>query len=132
MDFHADALTDGAFVDAGAERDDRPHIFVARREVLVERLATIDHRRRAAFDNFKIGGADRDGVDSHQNFRALRHGDWLVRQLKLARISEHPGLHLVRDWKIRLVLTKGPEYIAACLLIRLTALRCFCGSAVSA
>ena len=79
MDFHADALTDRAFVDAGAERDDRAHIFVARREVLVERLATKDQGRRAVFDDFKIGGADSDGVDSHQNFRALRHGDWLVR-----------------------------------------------------
>ena len=33
-------------VDARAERHHRPHVFVAGREVLVERQAALDHRRR--------------------------------------------------------------------------------------
>ena len=42
MDFDGDALADRKLVDAGSERDDRAHIFVAGREILVERLAAQD------------------------------------------------------------------------------------------
>ena len=41
MDFDSHPLADFIFVDAGAERDDGAHIFVTRREILVERLATL-------------------------------------------------------------------------------------------
>ena len=132
MDLHGDALADAILVHARAERRDGAHVFVAGREVLVERLAAADHRRRTVRDDLQVGGADRHGIDAHQHLGAARHRHRLLHQAELAGIVQHPGLHLVRDWKIRLVLTKGPEYIAACLLIRLTALRCFCGSAVSA
>jgi hypothetical protein len=43
--------------------------------------------RGAVFDDFKIGGADSDGVDSHPNFGRLRHGHWLVTTAKLEGVS---------------------------------------------
>ena len=79
MDFDSDALADRELVDAGSERDDRAHIFVAGREILVERQAALDQRRRAVIDDFKIGGADRHRVDADQNFGALGHRHRLSR-----------------------------------------------------
>ena len=46
MDLDADALADPELVDVRSERRDRPHIFVARREILVEGQAAQDARRR--------------------------------------------------------------------------------------
>ena len=120
MDFHADALTDGAFVDAGAERDDRAHIFVARREVLVERLATKDQGRRAVFDDFKIGGADSDGVDSHRNSARFGTGTGLCVSLSSPGSPSTQAFISSGIGKFGLVFTKGPEYIAASSLIRLS------------
>ena len=47
MDFHADAFADLELVDVGSERGDRAHIFMARREILVEGQAALNARRRA-------------------------------------------------------------------------------------
>ena len=57
----------GELVDAGAERRHRAHVFVAGRQVLVERQAALDQRRRAVRDDVEVGGADRDRVDAHQH-----------------------------------------------------------------
>src|SRR5437667_355934 len=100
MDFNRHALADLVFVDAGTERDDRSHIFVAGRKVLVERFAALDQSRRAVIDDLKVGGADRYGVDTHQDFGALGHRNRLLRELKLAGIAENPGLHRVGDREI--------------------------------
>ncbi len=42
VDLDRDALTDLVFVNAGAERHHRAHIFVAGREVLVKRQAAFN------------------------------------------------------------------------------------------
>ena len=107
VDLHRDALADPVFVDAGTERHDRAHVFVARREVLVERHAALDRGGRAVPDDLQIGGADRDRVDAHQHLGALRHRHRLVRELQLARIAEHPCLHGVGDGHVRAGLHAG-------------------------
>ena len=73
VDFHRHPLADPVFVDAGAERRHGAHIFVAGREVLVERQPTLDGCRRAVIDDLEIGGADRHRVDAHQHFGPLGH-----------------------------------------------------------
>ena len=93
VDLDRDALADAALVDARTERDDRAHVFVSRREVLVERQAALDHRRRAVRDHLEVGRADRDRVDAHQNFGAARHRHRLFAKRELARIAQHPCLH---------------------------------------
>jgi len=100
MNFHRDALADTIFVDAGAERHDRAHIFVAGREILVKWLAALDQSRRAVIDDFEIGGAYRYCIDAHQDFGALGRRDGLLGELKLAGIAENPGFHSVGDRKI--------------------------------
>ena len=79
VDLDGDALADFVLVDAGAERDDGAHIFVAGREILVERHAALDQGRRAVIDDFKIGRADRDRVDANQHLGAFRHRHRLMR-----------------------------------------------------
>ena len=96
MDFHADAFADLEFVDIGAECGDRAHIFMARREILVEGQAAQDAGGRAGVDDFEIGGADCDRVDADQHFRAARHRHRLVAQEELVGLAQYPGLHLVR------------------------------------
>src|SRR5215472_4744606 len=108
MNFDRDALAYLVFVDARTERDHRAHIFVARREVLVERLAALDERRRPVIDDFKIGGADRHRVDANENLGALGHRDWLLRQLQLTGIAEYPGFHGVGDREILVRFHPGP------------------------
>ena len=73
MEFDRHARTDFVFVDTGPERDHRPHVFMAGREVLVERQAALDRRRRAVIDNLKISGADCHRVDAHQHLRLFRY-----------------------------------------------------------
>ena len=114
MDFHADALTDRAFVDAGAERDDRAHIFVARREVLVERLATKDQGRRAVFDDYS------DGVDFTRTSARFGTGTGLCVSLSSPGSPSTQAFTSSGIEKFGLVFTKGPEYIAASPLIRLS------------
>src|SRR5207342_1170214 len=101
VDFHGDALPNLVFVDAGTERHDRAHVFVSRREILVEGETALDRGRRSVPDDLQIGGADGDGVDAHENLGALRHGNRLVREREVAGIAEHPGLHGVGDGKVR-------------------------------
>ena len=50
VDFHRDAIADLIFVDPGPELDHGAHIFVARREVLVERRPALDQGGRPARD----------------------------------------------------------------------------------
>jgi hypothetical protein len=101
VDFDRDALADAVFVDAGAERHHGAHIFVAGRKILVERHAALDRGRRAVVDDFEIGGANRDRVDTDQNFGALGHRHRLLGKFQLAGIAQHPGFHGVRDRIIR-------------------------------
>jgi hypothetical protein len=95
MDFHADALADLKFVDVGSQRCDRAHILMTWREILVEWQATQDAGRRSRMDDLKISGADRDRIDSDQNFGACGYGRRLVTQEKLVGPAENPGLHLL-------------------------------------
>ena len=90
MDLDADALADPEFVDIRSERRDRAHIFVARREILVEGQAAQDARWRAGVDDLKIGRADRDRIDTDQNFGPRRHRRRLVAQEKLVRDRPAP------------------------------------------
>ena len=107
VDFHRDALADLVFVDAGAERHHGAHVFVAGREVLVERHAALDRGRRTVIDDLEIGRADRHRVDAHQHLGPLRHRHRLVLERELAGIAEHPGLHGVRNRIIRARLHSG-------------------------
>ena len=95
MDLDRHALADLVFVDAGAERRDRAHVFMAGRQVLVERHAALNRGGRAVRDDLEIGRADRDRVDAHQHLGALRHRHRLFDELQLAGIAEHPGPHRV-------------------------------------
>jgi hypothetical protein len=102
-----DALADLVLVDARAERHHRAHIFMAGREVLVERHAAQKRCRRPVIDDFEIGGADSDRIDPHQHLGALRHRHRLVGQLEFAGITQHPGLHGVRNGEIRIGFHAG-------------------------
>ena len=73
MNFHRHALADPVFVDAGAKRHDGAHIFVTGREILVERIATLNRGGRTVIDNLEIGRADRDCIDAHQHLGPLRY-----------------------------------------------------------
>src|SRR6266478_4705056 len=99
VDFHADALADFELVDSWSERGNRAHIFVARREVLVEGQAALNARRRAAVNDLKVGCADRNGVDADQNLRAFWNRCGFVAQEKFVRVAQHPSLHLLRNRK---------------------------------
>src|SRR6516164_7120601 len=99
MNFDGDTLTDLVFIDTWPERYDRAHVFMARREVLVERQAALNRRRRPVIDDFEIGGADRHRIDAHQHFRLLRYWDRLGRDVKLTRLPEHPSPLRIRDRK---------------------------------
>jgi hypothetical protein len=100
-------LADPVFVDAGAERNDRAHIFVAGREVLVERHGALDQRRRSVIDDLEIGGADRNRIDAEQNFRMSGRRNWLHRKLKLAGAAQNPRFHRCRNRKIRVRFHAG-------------------------
>ena len=52
VNFDGDALADPVLVDAGSERRNRAHVFMARREIPVERLAAPDQRRWTVMDDF--------------------------------------------------------------------------------
>ena len=103
VDFDRHARADLVFVDARSERHHRAHVFMAGREVLVERQAALNRGRRAVIDDLEIGGADRDCVDAHQHFRLLRHRHRLLPDAELARIAEHPGVHAVGNRKFVVV-----------------------------
>src|SRR6185437_7586979 len=83
--------------DPGPERRDRAHIFVAGREILVERHAAQDRGRRAVIDDLQIGGADCHRIDAHQHLGALGHRHRLFRKLEFAGVAQHPGPHRVGD-----------------------------------
>src|SRR5262249_40134859 len=100
MDFHRDALTDFVFVDSRTERDHGAHIFMTWREVLVEGHAALNRRGRPVINDFEIGGADRDGVDTNQHFATFWYRYRLVLQFELTGIAENPSFHLVRDRKV--------------------------------
>ena len=70
MHLDRDAIAELELVDAAAELHHRAHVFVAEREVLMERQLAVDHRRQAVFQNFDVGGADRDRVDPQQHLGA--------------------------------------------------------------
>src|SRR6516162_9169846 len=81
----------------GPSATTRAHIFVAGREVLVERQATLDQRRRAVVDDFQVGGTDRDRIDTQEDFSPLGRWDRLLCKLEFAWVTEDPGLHRWRD-----------------------------------
>jgi hypothetical protein len=51
-------------------------------------------------DDFKIGRADRNCVDTDQNFGAGGDGHRLFAQEKLIRIAQHPGFHLLGNGQL--------------------------------
>src|SRR5262249_31045890 len=51
-------LSDFVLIDAGSERHACAHVFMAGREILIERQTALDRGGRTAVDNFKIGSAD--------------------------------------------------------------------------
>ena len=97
MHFHRHPIADRVFVDPGPELDHPAYILMARREVLVERQATLDECRRPARDDPDVSVTDGDGVDAHQHFGRPRLRHRLLRQPELAGVVEHPGSHRGRD-----------------------------------
>jgi hypothetical protein len=63
VNLHADPFADLELVDVGPECCDRAHVFVAGREIPVEGQAATNAGRRAAMNDFEIGGADRNRID---------------------------------------------------------------------
>ncbi len=96
VNLDGDPVADRIFVDCRAETDHRSHVFVADREVLVERQAAIDHCRQPMAHDFEIGGADRHRVDPDQHFGSTGLGHRLFDRHDLARAAKHPGLHPLR------------------------------------
>jgi hypothetical protein len=86
MHLDGDAVADPELVDCRPEPYDGPHVFMADREILVERQTAIDHCRNAVAQDFDVGGADRHSVDPHQHLgrRRSRH------RLSTNRISSGP------------------------------------------
>src|SRR5882724_7422659 len=101
VDLHADTFADLKFINAGSEGCNGAHIFMAGRKILVERQAALDVRRRAAVNDFKIGCADRDGVDADQDFGAPWNRCGFVAEKNLIRIAQDPRLHLSGNRKFR-------------------------------
>ena len=54
--------------------------------------------------DLQVGGADGDAIDAHEDLGALRHGNGLLDQRQLVRVTQDPGLHGVRDRKRRVHL----------------------------
>jgi hypothetical protein len=71
VDLHRNPLARAVLVNAGAAGHHRTHVLVARREILVERVTSANHRRRPMVNNLQVGRADRDGVDAHQNLGSV-------------------------------------------------------------
>ena len=91
--FDRDAVTDLKLVDGWAELDDRAHIFVARREILVEGKLAFERGRQAVLDDLDVGGANRDGVDADEHFRGLGFWYWFFNEGQFLGAAEHPCLH---------------------------------------
>jgi hypothetical protein len=70
MNFHGDALADAVLIHARSERRHSAHVFVPRREQLVERFTATDQRRHAVADDLQVCRADRHGIDAHQHLGA--------------------------------------------------------------
>ncbi|OIQ67381.1 hypothetical protein GALL_510390 [mine drainage metagenome] len=101
MDLDGDALPDPVFIDAGPQRRNRAHIFMARREILVVGQAALDHRRRTMMDDLKIRCANRNRIDANQNLGPLGHRNGFRCQGQLTGIAQHPGAHRFGNGKIR-------------------------------
>ena len=67
MDFDSDTIADPILVYRRPDLYDGAHVFVADREVLVERQARLDHCRNAVTQDLQIGGTDRHRVDPQQH-----------------------------------------------------------------
>jgi hypothetical protein len=107
MDLDRDTLAEPVFVDARSEGDHRAHIFMARREVLVEGQAALDRGGRAVVDDLEIGGADRNRIDAHEHLGLGGHRHLLVDELELARIADDPSLHGLGNREILARLDAG-------------------------
>src|SRR5690606_20853855 len=59
MNLDRDPVTNLEFVNSWAKRHHGAHVLVPRGEVLVEWIATLDKRRWAVIDDFKIRGTNR-------------------------------------------------------------------------
>ena len=96
MDLDRDPVADLEFVHRRTKLDDRAHVFVADRKILVERQFAFDHRRQAVPQYFDVCRADRDRVDTDQHLRraGLRHR--LFDQRQFLGAAEHPCLHRAR------------------------------------
>src|SRR4029078_6362065 len=100
VDLYADPFADLELVDVRAERRDGAHIFVPRREILVEGQPALNARRRTRMDDLKVGCTDRHRIDPDQDFRAGGNGYRLIAQRQLIRIAQYPGLHPIGDRKL--------------------------------
>ena len=108
VNFDRDPVADLELVNTRPQGCDRAHVFVARREVLVERRTPLEHGRRAISNDLEISRADCDGIDPHQGFGPPRHGNNLVDKFQLVGVSQYPGLHMLRHWhRIRVFHTVG-------------------------
>ena len=97
MDFDGHALADLELVDMGAECCDRAHIFMARREVLVEGKPALDAGRRSPVNDFEVGGTDRDGIDADQHFGAARVSALACRARRARRVRPAPRPSSARE-----------------------------------
>jgi hypothetical protein len=76
MDLYGNPLADLVFVNARSERRNCPHVFMAWRKILIVGQAALDHGGRTVVNDFKVGRADRNGVNSNKNLSLFgnRHG----------------------------------------------------------
>src|SRR5512146_134002 len=75
VDFDRDPVANLEFVHTGPQFGHDPHVFIARRKILVERRSAWDERRPATTDHFEIGPANRRCLDPHQYLGHIRLGN---------------------------------------------------------
>ena len=93
MDLHCNAIPDSEFVHARSELDHGAHVFMARREILIERETASDPCRQPFGQDLHVRTADRNGVNPHQHLGGPGFRNGFFHQTELFRIVEDPCLH---------------------------------------
>ncbi|MBP1700726.1 MAG: hypothetical protein H6Q41_5914 [Deltaproteobacteria bacterium] len=65
MDFYCDAVPDLIFVHACPKFSHRTHVFMARREILIERETALYPRRQPFGNNLYVRAANGNSVNAH-------------------------------------------------------------------
>src|SRR6185295_7871407 len=104
VNLHRDAFANDKFVDSGTYLDNRAHVLVTGREVLIERRLAANDSRWTVIDHLEVRSTNCGRVDSHQHLRLAWLGHWFIDERQLTRAAEDPclhGFHLFSGYIIR-------------------------------